>query len=58
MKNKLELILFYEIKDIISQTGNAKKKKAHCILKTLYVYNVLKYIELCLKSIKIQKTIQ
>ena len=45
MKNKLELVLFEKIWDIISQTGNVHKK-AYCM-----------FLKLCLQYIKIQKTI-
>ena len=56
MTNKLELIrfVFQKIEDITFQMENAHM----CVVFSNYVYNALKYTKLCLKSIKIQKTIQ
>ena len=54
MKNKLELVrlVFQKILDIISQIGNA-----HINKHAAFLMLCLKYIKLCLQSIKIHKTI-
>ena len=50
LKNKLKLVtvVFQKYRALFSQIGNARKKKSY------NVYNALKYMKLCLKSIKIK----
>ena len=54
LKNKLKLVtvVFQKYRTLFSQIGKCTQKKCY------NVYNALKYMKLCLKSIKIKKTIK